>query len=80
MTVAELIELLKAYPPGLRVLVDGYEYGQHDLQRGWIKARPAAIDVDEGAVCGGPHDVDFSRNTEVPNKIEPVLHIARYGE
>lgn len=80
MTVAELIELLKVYPPDLRVLVDGYEYGQHDLQRGWIRSRLAAIDADKGAVYGGPHDVDFSRNTEVSNKIEPVLHIARYEE
>jgi hypothetical protein len=30
MTVAELIEKLKEFPPGLRVLVDGYESGMSE--------------------------------------------------
>ena len=31
MTVDELIQLLEKYPPGLRVVVNGYENGYDDL-------------------------------------------------
>lgn len=31
MTVDELIQLLKKHPPGLRVVVNGYESGYDDL-------------------------------------------------
>lgn len=31
MTVDELIQLLAKYPPGLRVVVNGYEKGYDDL-------------------------------------------------
>ena len=31
MTVSELIEMLKAHPGDLRVVVNGYEYGYDDL-------------------------------------------------
>ena len=31
MTIEELIRLLEAYPPGLRVVVNGYEEGYDDL-------------------------------------------------
>ena len=31
MTVNELLQLLKGYPPGLRVVVNGYEEGYDDL-------------------------------------------------
>ena len=31
MTVDELVQLLQKYPPGLRVVVNGYENGYDDL-------------------------------------------------
>lgn len=45
MTVAELIELLATYPPGLRVVVDGYENGFDDVEPERVSVERIELDV-----------------------------------
>jgi hypothetical protein len=45
MTVAELIELLATYPPGLRVVVDGYEDGFDDVLPERVSVTRIELDV-----------------------------------
>ena len=49
MTVSELIDLLREYPAGLRVVVNGYEGGYDDLA-------PQQISVVRIALNTGVHD------------------------
>ena len=49
MTVSELIDLLREYPAGLRVVVNGYEEGYDDLT-------PQQISVVRIALNTGVHD------------------------
>ncbi|MXY96392.1 MAG: hypothetical protein F4Z29_01270 [Gemmatimonadetes bacterium] len=46
MTVDELIQLLAKHPPGLRVVVNGYENGYDDLSPEQISV--ARIDLNTG--------------------------------
>ena len=46
MTIQDLIELLATYPPGLRVVVDGYEDGFDDVERGRVSV--VRIEADAG--------------------------------
>ena len=48
MTVDELVQLLADYPPDLRVVVNGYEYGYDDLS-------PAQLSVVDIALNTGKH-------------------------
>ena len=48
MTVAEMIQLLAKYLPGLRVVVNGYEYGYDDLS-------PEQLSVVRIALNTGKH-------------------------
>lgn len=45
MTVAELIDLLRSYPPALRVVVDGYEEGYDDLSPERMSVRRIRLDT-----------------------------------
>ena len=45
MTVRELIEMLKAHPGDLRVVVNGYEYGYDDLSPRQISVVPIMLDT-----------------------------------
>ena len=45
MTVAELIECLRDYPPSLRVVVDGYEDGYDDLANDRIIVTGICLDT-----------------------------------
>ena len=45
MTIAELIELLRTYPLGMRVVVDGYEEGFDDLSPNRIFVKEIALDT-----------------------------------
>lgn len=45
MTIAELIKLLRTYPPGLRVVVDGFEEGFDDLSPNRIIVKEIALDT-----------------------------------
>lgn len=47
MTVQELIELLAAYPPELRVVVNGYEDGFDDLAQERMSVTPIELDRGE---------------------------------
>ena len=51
MTVDELIQLLANYPPGLRVIVNGYENGYDDLT-------PERLSVTRIALNTGKHPWD----------------------
>ena len=48
MNVQQLVQVLKSYPPDLRVVVDGYEDGYDDLS-------PEQISVVEIALNVGKH-------------------------
>ena len=49
MTVSELTQLLAAYPPDLRVVVNGYEEGYDDLETHLVSVRE--IRLDAGKKC-----------------------------
>jgi hypothetical protein len=55
MTVAELIEKLKVYPPDMRVFVEGYEYGFCDLEK--IHEEEIALNATPQPTYGGRHDL-----------------------
>ena len=60
MTVGELIELLEAHPPGLRVVVqEGYEDGYDDLAPRSIRPLKLALDVDDREYMGDHQDADY---------------------
>ena len=43
MTVGQLIDLLKAHDPALRVLVQGYEAGLNELDQSFVFTAPIAL-------------------------------------
>ena len=45
MTAYELIQLLRRHPPGLRVVVDGYEDGYDDLSPEQISSVKIALNI-----------------------------------
>ena len=45
MTVSELMQLLAAHPPDLRVVVDGYEEGYDDLEQHLISVKEIRLDA-----------------------------------
>ena len=47
MNNGELIDILKTYPPDMRVMVDGYENGFDDLVPNLVKAKDVRLDVSE---------------------------------
>ena len=47
MTVEQLIEALRTYPPDLRVVVDGYEGGCDDLEHESLLLRDLRLNVNE---------------------------------
>ena len=47
MTIHELIQLLAAHPPDMRVVVDGYEDGFDDLESHLIRVREIRLDAGE---------------------------------
>ena len=56
MTVKELIELLQQCPSqSMRVIIDGYEGGYHDLEAHNIGLTEIALNVND-AWYYGPHD------------------------
>lgn len=62
MTIKELIEKLKMYPEGLRVLVDGYEGGFSEIAVAeMIKVK---LDVNSEEYYG-PHDEAEDADTDV---------------
>ena len=45
MTVSEMIQLLRGYPAGLRVVVNGYEDGYDDLSPEQISVKRIALNT-----------------------------------
>ena len=45
MTVSELTQLLAAYPPDMRVVVNGYEEGYDDLEAHLVSVREIRLDA-----------------------------------
>ena len=45
MTVSELTQLLAAYPPDMRVVVNGYEEGYDDLEAHLVYVREIRLDA-----------------------------------
>ncbi len=52
MTVGELVQLLKGYPPDLRVMVQGYEDGHDDLETRFVDAGEARLNVNSAWYYG----------------------------
>ena len=62
MTVQELIELLAVYPPGMRVVVDGYEDGYDDLEEPMMTVLAICLDAGENWWEGQHCDADDTRS------------------
>lgn len=57
MIVSELVELLKQRDPNLRVFVQGYEWGFHDVELDNISENLVELDHWKGeGGYGGPHE------------------------
>ena len=71
MTVAELMDLLRDYPPALRVVVDGYEDGYDDLSSERIFV--TKIDLDTGKKSWqGQHGDPRDKRRSGPNTVKTV--------
>ena len=78
MTVGELIELLEAHPPGLRVVVQGYEDGCDDLAPRSIRPLKLALDVDDREYVGDHQDAEYlSPHNATPSAIVDALALHR---
>lgn len=55
MITEELIEILKQHP-GRRVVVDGYEYGLHDVNPKHLGIIPIKLNTSEECRINGPHE------------------------
>ncbi len=71
MTVAELIDLLRTYPPALRVAVDGYEEGYDDLSPDRISVRKIGLDTGTESWQGKHGDPRDGRGID-PDAVETV--------
>lgn len=70
LTAQRLIELLSAYPPDLRVVVDGYESGYDDLSAAQLQRVRIALGVGEERWMGdheelGPGSADVGEGADV---------------
>ncbi len=75
MTIAELMDLLRSYPPGLRVVVDGYEEGYDDLSPERILV--TRIDLDTGTKSWqGQHGDPRDKRRSGPNTTRTVEALA----
>jgi hypothetical protein len=66
VTVAELIEKLRQFPPETRVFVDGYEGGIADLEPQYVRLVPVKLDVNSESYYG-PHEEVGARNDFEPD-------------
>ena len=62
MTVSELAQLLAAYPPDLRVVVNGYEEGYDDLEALLVSVREIRLDAGKKWWEGRHRDSEDTRN------------------
>ncbi len=74
MTVNELVQLLAAYPPDLRVVANGYEEGYDDLDAHRVCVREIRLDAGEKWWEGRHRDSEDTR-TEGSGAVNAlVLH------
>lgn len=59
ITIAELIQKLKSYPPELRVVLPGYEGGYNDLTR--LGTINLALNVHPEDYYGNHDDVNYKK-------------------
>ena len=62
MTVSELAQLLAAYPPDLRVVVNGYEEGYDDIEACLVSVREIRLDAGKKWWEGRHRDSEDTRN------------------
>lgn len=79
MTVGELIELLGAHPPDLRVVVQGYEGGYDDLTPPAVLSLRLALDVDDRDYMGDHEDARYvsSSHSASPSDIVDAVALHR---
>lgn len=75
MTVAELIDLLRSYPPALRIVVDGYEEGYDDLSSERISVRRIRLDAGTESWQGAHCDLKFGpeRDSDAAETAEALV-------
>lgn len=71
MTVTELIDLLRSYPPALRIVVDGYEEGYDDLSPKRISVRRIRLDTGTKS-WQGTHGDPRDGPEDDPDAVETV--------
>ncbi len=76
VTVNELIRLLEKHPPGLRVMVQGYEDGHDDLEAKCVVAGEARLDV-HSAWYYGRHEQALRGDEPSRHEIVPALFLHR---
>ena len=77
MNVKELIDLLAAYPPGFRVVVQGYEDGYDDLARSQIVKRKITLNTGRNSwqgLHGDPSWATDQENQDAEKVDAVVLH------
>ncbi len=75
MNIEELISILSSYPKTMRVIIDGYEGGFHDIEKIKIREIPICLNVNDDWYFG-EHD----NPRENQNGDEIVLLISRNNE
>ena len=63
MTVSELTQLLAAYPPDMRVVVNGYEEGYDDLEAHLVYVREIRLDAGNKWWEGRHREAEDTRTT-----------------
>ena len=80
MKVSELIEILQKMPPGILVMVNGYEGGIGDLKPENVRATNAVLNEHKNCAYYGPHaeseDVYYP-DWEPQPTIVPVVLLGR---
>jgi molybdopterin biosynthesis enzyme len=74
MTVQDLIDQLQKHPPEMRVIIDGYEGGYHDVDG--LEETPIRLNVHDEWSCGPHDDADYTLGDQSGQK-ETALLIAR---
>ena len=78
MTVNELAQLLAAYPPDLRVVVDGYEDGFDDLSPEQVSVIKIFPDMGEKEWVGKHGDANYLPQEKLIGlKVEEALVLRR---
>ena len=78
MTVNELLQLLKGYPPDLRVVVNGYEEGYDDLSPGQLRLVTISLNTGNQEWAGKHGDANYLPQEKLDGlKVEEALVLRR---